>query len=589
MEQGQLIQLLSESAPQFSWFFGAGASQSAGLPTAIDVIWDLKRRHYCLKENQQVSANDIQNVAVRKKIDSYMQANGFPSSKDADEYSRCFELIFQDDLERQRKYLRAILSDDKISLSLGHRVLAAMMASNAARAVITTNFDSVIEKAMAEVAGKDIAAFHLEGSYAANAALNNDEFPIYTKIHGDFRYQSLKNLTADLQEQNKELGKSVVNTCNRFGLVVVGYSGRDASVMSLFEDALSGTNPFPHGLFWTTLKGRKPLKHVEELLNKARAKGVKAELVEIETFDSLMSRLWRQLATRPAELVSAVNKTEATTVNLPLSAPGTQKPIIRMNALPVTALPPHCFELQFNKIQEWGDLRAAEARAGGRIICTKESGVWAWGDEAIIRNAFGPELIAVTPIQIGERANGLDANLYLKGFFEQAIAVGLARGKPLLHRTWRSGSVLIIDRHASALSNLESLKSSVGGSFYGSIPGGMTTPSDEHPTSEALFWAEAVQLDLQQVNGRSWLLLRPEVWIWPKWGRKDATAFLDRRCGGRFNRQADALLSAWIGLLLPGAGHGTGHSIRAFDGVEGPGNPLFSVNDRTAFSRRQQP
>lgn len=235
-----------------------------------------------------------------------------------------------------------------------------------------------------------------------------------------------------------------MNTCNRFGLVVVGYSGRDASVMSLFEDALSGTNPFPHGLFWTTLKGRKPLKHVEELLNKARAKGVKAELVEIETFDSLMSRLWRQLATRPAELVSAVNKTEATTVNLPLSAPGTQKPIIRMNALPVTALPPHCFELQFNKIQEWGDLRAAEARAGGRIICTKESGVWAWGDEAIIRNAFGPELIAVTPIQIGERANGLDANLYLKGFFEQAIAVGLARGKPLLHRTWRSGSVLII-------------------------------------------------------------------------------------------------------------------------------------------------
>jgi hypothetical protein len=589
MEQVQLIQLLSESAPQFSWFLGAGASQSAGLPTAMDVIWDLKRRHYCLKENQQVSANDIQNMAVREKIDSYMKANGFPSSGDADEYSRCFELIFQDDLERQRKYLRAILSDEKTSLSIGHRVLAAMMASSAARAVVTTNFDSVIEKAMAEVAGKDIAAFHLEGSYAANAALNNDEFPIYTKIHGDFRYQSLKNLTADLQEQNKELGKSVVNTCNRFGLVVVGYSGRDASVMSLFEAALDGNNPFPHGLFWTTLRGRKPLKPVEDILNKARAKGILAELIEIETFDSLMSRLWRQLPDRPAELVKAVNKTEATTVNVSLPAPGTQKPIIRMNALPVTELPPQCFELQFDKIQEWSDLRAAEKRAHGKIICTKESNVWAWGDEATIKNSFGPELTAVTPIQIGERANDLDANLYLKGFLEQAITVGLARGKPLLHRTWRSGSVLIVDRNASGFSNLEALTASAGGSLYGSIPNGKTTPSDEHPTPEPLFWAEAVQIDLQQVNGHNWLLLKPEVWIWPKWGRKDATAFLDRRCGGRFNHQADALLSAWIGLLLPGAGHGASHSFRAFDGAEGSGNPLFCANNRTAFSRRVQP
>uniref|UniRef100_UPI001F2915AF SIR2 family protein n=1 Tax=Acidocella facilis TaxID=525 RepID=UPI001F2915AF len=382
MEQGQLIQLLSESAPQFSWFLGAGASQSAGLPTAVDLMWDLKRRHYCLVENQQVSSNEIQNAAVKEKIDSYMRANGFPSSGDPDEYSRCFELIFQDNLERQQNYLQAILSNDKVSLSLGHRVLAAMMSYNAARVVITTNFDAVIEKAVAEVAKRDIAAFHLEGSYAANAALNKDEFPIYTKIHGDFRYQSLKNLTADLLEQDKELGKSVVNTCNRFGLVVVGYSGRDASVMSLFEAALSGTNPFPQGLFWTTLKGRKPLKQVGDLLEKAKAKGVTAELVEIETFDSLMSRLWRQLASRPSELIEAVNKSRAMTVNLPLSAPGTQKPIVRLNALPVTMLPQQCFELRFSKPQEWTDLRSAEGRANSRIICTKESEVWAWGHEA---------------------------------------------------------------------------------------------------------------------------------------------------------------------------------------------------------------
>jgi hypothetical protein len=115
MEQSHLIQLLSESMQHFSWFLGAGASQSAGLPTAIDVMWDLKRRHYCVQENQQISSNDVQNVAVREKIASYMQAHGFPPPGDPGEYSACFELIFGEDYDRQRRYLRAILSDDRIS------------------------------------------------------------------------------------------------------------------------------------------------------------------------------------------------------------------------------------------------------------------------------------------------------------------------------------------------------------------------------------------------------------------------------------------------------------------------------------------
>jgi hypothetical protein len=45
------------------WLLGAGASQSAGLPTATDIIWDLKRRFYCSEEQQAISANDLQNNA----------------------------------------------------------------------------------------------------------------------------------------------------------------------------------------------------------------------------------------------------------------------------------------------------------------------------------------------------------------------------------------------------------------------------------------------------------------------------------------------------------------------------------------------
>jgi hypothetical protein len=40
------------------WLLGAGASRSAGMPTAYDVIWDLKRAYYCLKENQELMRID---------------------------------------------------------------------------------------------------------------------------------------------------------------------------------------------------------------------------------------------------------------------------------------------------------------------------------------------------------------------------------------------------------------------------------------------------------------------------------------------------------------------------------------------------
>ncbi len=142
----------------FAWLLGAGASQSAGLPTATDIIWDLKRRYYCSEEHQEISANDLQNSAIKEKIDAFMVSHGFRGTNDPTAYSRSFELIFGDDYERQRNYLHAILSEKNSSLTLGHRAFAGLIASGVIKTVFTTNFDTVVERALAEVAGKDIAA-----------------------------------------------------------------------------------------------------------------------------------------------------------------------------------------------------------------------------------------------------------------------------------------------------------------------------------------------------------------------------------------------------------------------------------------------
>jgi hypothetical protein len=208
-----------------------------------------------------------------------MLAKVFLTTSDPTTYSRCFELEFGTNYTRQRDYLQAMLSEQNSVLKMGHRVFGALLSNDFIKMTFTTNFDTVIERAVAEVAGKALAPFHLEGTTAALAALTGERFPLYCKLHGDFRYTSIKNLTADLATQNVELGRCFEAACNRFGLVGAGYSGRDESVMELMRAVLHGVNPYPHGLCWLGLKGREPLPAVTELLGAARAKGISEQFV----------------------------------------------------------------------------------------------------------------------------------------------------------------------------------------------------------------------------------------------------------------------------------------------------------------------
>ena len=257
MEQAELASIFALRPQNFGWFLGAGASRSAGMPTATDILWDLKRKYYCHHEVQDVSSQDLQSSAIRERIQAYMESKGFPEQWADQEYPRYFELIFGEDRERQRKYIRDALSDDKVRLTVGNRVFGALLAGGFSRIAFTTNFDTIVEKAVAEVGSTDLNVFHLEGPTAANNALNNEEYPLYCKIHGDFRYESIRNLPADLVEQNTALGTCFLNASQRFGVIVAGFSGRDDSVMRLFNAVLELPNPFPHGLFWTELKSHE--------------------------------------------------------------------------------------------------------------------------------------------------------------------------------------------------------------------------------------------------------------------------------------------------------------------------------------------
>jgi hypothetical protein len=583
MDQGEFTSRFCARPQNFAWFLGAGASATAGLPTATDILWDLKRRYYCREENQEISRQDLQNEAVRSKIQSFMESRGFPVLWADDEYPAYFKKIFGEDRERQRKYLKGILSEERATLSVGNRVLGALIAAGFSRAAFTTNFDSVVEKAVAEVAGQSLSAYHLEGSHAANQALNNEEFPIYCKLHGDFRYDSLKNLPADLATQNAALAECLLNAGNRFGFIVTGYSGRDQSIMDLFRAVLNTNNPFPHGLFWTGIKGSALRQPVEELLQHARTKGIEAHFVPIETFDALLLRLWRNTSGKPENMDARVRKVTTAAVHIPLPQQGRGQPLVRLNALPVLSLPLQCLELTFKSRKNWEDINKARSNSEGKLILTKGEAVWCWGNRDVIAKAFGADLLSIMERDLPTDL-GSPNNLYVKGFIEEALCKALARGKPLRACISRYDASLVADDRAGA--DLRPV-SSIVGATSGTVPGVLAPVTEDHPVAEKVTWAESARLSIDFKDGHLWLLLEPDIWIEPSRARRTAVDFLDARRGDRYNKKFNDLLDAWVQIVLGTAERNTEVALSPFDKGAGAENPSFRISSRTAFARRR--
>jgi hypothetical protein len=91
MSQGEFTGVFCARPQNFAWFLGAGASRTAGLPTATDIMWDMKRRYYCQEENQHISRQDIQNQAIKERIQSFMESRGFPPLWSDGEYCGCVQ------------------------------------------------------------------------------------------------------------------------------------------------------------------------------------------------------------------------------------------------------------------------------------------------------------------------------------------------------------------------------------------------------------------------------------------------------------------------------------------------------------------
>lgn len=575
----ELINSFVSNSKQMMWFLGAGTSRSAGLPTATDLIWDLKLKLYCREENQDIKSHDINNEVIKNRIQGYMDSKGYPSLWSAEEYSFYFEKAFGSDYGAQQQYLAKQLGNEKTSLNVGHKVLAGLMAQNDARVVFTTNFDEVIESAFAKVSGESLSSYNLEGSYAVLDALNSERFPIYAKIHGDFKFRSVKNLSSDLLDNDKKIQQSFLAASIRFGLIVSGYSGRDNNVMSMFNEALDQNNAFPFGIFWTVTSRKGVLPVVEEFIEKAKNKGINAHIVEAGTFDSMLAKIWRQMEHKNPNYDSIIRNARSMNVNIPMGDFGTGFPIIRTNAFPIVNVPSHCAHITTISPLSNKDVKDRLFEKPSREIISKMDKILAWGNPQNMSHILGEN--SVQSISQHEITNPIESITKDKGyhsFFQRALIVSLIDKKPIELKNNR-GFFLCIDPTQTSNPIFEPLKKALA-----DRQGNWGYLSGKIPNSNNAFWREAVSAKMEVKNNKLWLVIKPTLWVDPREERRNHAEFLKSKRRFQFNQKANDILDAWISILFNNPMKGSSVKISCMEDDEYPIH--FEVQTRTAFSKK---
>ena len=63
---------------------------------------------------------------------------------------------------------------------------------------------------------------------------------LYIALHGDCKFRTLKNTEKELDSQNSEFVSALRRYFVDKNLIIIGYSGRDKSLMSAFERSFYG-------------------------------------------------------------------------------------------------------------------------------------------------------------------------------------------------------------------------------------------------------------------------------------------------------------------------------------------------------------
>ncbi len=559
------------------WFLGAGASVGAGLPTAGTLTWEFKRELYCNAQRLPPSRfPDLHEPGFQRLVQAYFDSKaGFPKLGDDEEYSAYIEEYLPDERDR-RRFLDSRLQGCKPSY--GHLCFAALMSLGRIRLAWTTNFDHLIEKACAypvieEKLARSLAIVGLEQPDKAGDLIRDEAWPLLVKMHGDFLYRKLKNTTPELQSQDSTLRHHLTEECGRCGLAVVGYSGRDVSVMSTLTNALQAKAPFPHGLFWFVRPGEQPIAAVQSLIVQAQRAGAQAVFVKVNTFDELMADLFLPHQDSLAEVCDLVRVARPARRAMPISYSASAPwPVLRTNALHITTYPATCTVFQ-STVGKTSEVKALTRPHSAEMVAFRRRvGVVAFGTRDRLSEVFDQfDAKEFDRHSIEERRLRYDCPEL--GLLYHALVQGIANKTGLLRSQNAKGRFLFAaDTQAFTPEELRVFRGLRSKGVWTLRPG--------------VVLHEGFELSLDFRDNRFWMLLDPTIVVTAD-GRvpykgTDRSEIAREPLVTRYNKQRNATLQLWIGFLQ----RHCGTPLKAAFPSDAQREAEFTISTVTAYARK---
>lgn len=510
----------------FAIFLGAGASITSGVPSAQMCIWEWKRQIFLTNNpGLEDQFSELSLESVRRKIQKWLDKQGnFPPDDSPEEYGFYIRQCFPISDDRRAFFQQILLGAQP---HIGYRLLCHLAEADLIRSVWSTNFDSLAARASANFRLAPVEV----GIDTQNRVFRNPGAGelLCVSLHGDYRYDQLKNTPDELQTQEATLQKTLIQDLKNTSLIVSGYSGRDESIMRTLRMAYA--EPGSGALYWCGFSDNEIPVHVASLIRHARSNGREAHYVPSLGFDDLITRIAlhclpderRKAAAKCLEDLTDKDNLSRAPFDVPHFNANT---FIKSNAFAIEC-PSEI--LQFD-IKNWP--------AQGKVWSTIRETV---GERPIVAAPFKGKILAFGTLDDITEAFGAN----IKGPIERT---------PISPTDLRydDGVVSSLMREALVRSIAEAIgvNSDKRHELWRTVP--LKTPATRGLDCEVF---SSVQLFFRRISGKQYLLLKPSLKLLTKSGGEvsleQANPIKLGILGYQHNKEFNQAVNSWRQLLFP--------------------------------------
>lgn len=226
-----------ESPANYSIFLGAGASVTSEIRTASQLIDE-----WALELYERFNHTKAESVDIAKK---FFENNHSSWYSPENPYSSLFEKKFDLPIQRRRFVEQEV--DSKYP-SIGYAYLTSLVDKNYFNTIFTTNFDDLINEAFYLFSNtRPILCAHDSSIHSISITSKR---PKIVKLHGDYLFDDIKSTLRETESLEQNTKEKFVEFCKEYGLIVVGYSGSDRSIMDVLELLARQENYLKNGIYW---------------------------------------------------------------------------------------------------------------------------------------------------------------------------------------------------------------------------------------------------------------------------------------------------------------------------------------------------